>query len=328
MKGPVFVFLLLSLSTASAQRNFGTTVQLVRVRATFADGTCDSSAHVTLSAHNGVIVEGSQNGRCETAFADLPEGNYQVNVLGKNLARTDANSKISVSSSGPAEFDVQLRRTTIFDQGSIPGSSFVSVSDLAVPIRARKELDKAVEMIRKQDLQRALEKLNKAITIHPQYALAYNNLGAIYSRLGDLARENDALQKAISLDPNLELAYLNLARLDLREGQYPAAEAALDRAVALNSHDPVAMVLLSYAEFMDRAYGAAIATSRKAHLLEQPHATAHRVAAFAFEMENQGRNAISELETFLQEQPFGPQADETRKEIAALKTVLHSSDAQ
>ena len=322
MKGPVFVFVLLSLSTASAQRDFGATVQLVRVRAAFADGTCDPLAHVTLSAHNGVIVQGSQNNGCEVTFTDLPEGDYRVNVSGKDLTTTDADSNISVSSSGPAQFDVQLKRRAVFDQGGTPASSFVSASDLAVPMRARKELDKAVEMIHKQDLQHAVEKLNKAITIYPQYAMAYNNLGAIYSRLGDSARENEALQKAISLDPNLELAYLNLGKLDIREGQYPAAETALNKAVDLNSHDAVAMVLLSYTEFMDRAFDAAIATSRKAHLLEQPHATAHRVAAFAFEMENQGQNAIAELQTFLQEQPAGPQADSARKEMAALKTAM------
>lgn len=220
------------------------------------------------------------------------------------------------------------QRDSAFDQGIMPANSFVSASDLAAPIRARKELDKAVEMIRKHDLQQALQNLTKAIAIYPHYALAYNNLAAVYSRLGDSARGNQALQQAISIDPNLELAYLNLGRLDLHDSQYPAAEAALNKAVALNSHDPVAMVLLSYSEFMDRAFDAAIATSRKAHLLEEPHATAHRVAAFAFEMENQGPNAIAELETFLQEQPSGPQADEARKEMKELKAAMHSPDAQ
>lgn len=220
------------------------------------------------------------------------------------------------------------QRDPAFDQGAMPANSFVSASDLAAPIRARKELEKAVEMIRKQELQQALQKLSKAIAIYPQYAVAYNDLAVIYSRLGDSERENEALQKAISMDPNLELAYLNLGRLHLQDGQYPAAEVALNKAIALNSHDPVAMLLLSYSEFMDRAFDAAIATSRRAHLLEEPHATVHRVAALAFEMKNQGQNAIAELETFLQEQPDGLQADEARKEMQQLKSAIHSSDAQ
>jgi len=328
MKIPAFVFLLLTLSAASAQRDFGTTVQRISVRVAFADGTCDALAQVTLSAHNGVMVEGTKNKGCEVAFMDLPEGTYRVNVSGKDLTTTEADRNIFVSSSASTEFEVRLKRTTLFDQGATPASSFVSASDLAVPIRARKELDRAVEMMRKQDWEHAVQTLNKAIAIYPRYALAYNNLGAIYSRLGELARENDALEKAISLDANLELAYLNLGRLNLRQERYPAAETALHKAVALNSHDPTAMVLLSYAEFRDRAFDAAIATSRRAHSLEQPHATAHRVAAFSFEMENQGQSALAELETFLQEQPTGAQADEARKEIEELRTALHSSATQ
>jgi len=322
MKGRVLVFVLLSLSAALAQRDFGTTVQHVRLQVTFADGTCDALAHVMLSSHNGVFVEGSPNDRCEVDFSNVQEGYYHINVSGRDLTTADVVGNIYVSSRGPAEFEVQLKRTTVSDKSGTPGNSLVSASNLAIPLRARKQLDKAVEMMRKQELQGAIQKLNKAIAIYPQYAMAYNNLGAIYSRLGDAARENEALQKAIRLDPNLELAYLNLGKLDIREGQYPAAETALNKAVALNSHDMVAMVLLCYSEFMGGAFDSAIATSRKAHLLEQPHATAHRVAALAFEMENQGQNAVRELETLLEEEPTGTRADAARKEIEALKLAM------
>ena len=319
MKRGVFGLLLLSLSAASAQYDFGATVQRVRIRIAFANGTCDALTHITLSSQNGVIVEGSQENHCEVDFINVEEGDYRVNVSGRDVTTTDVD--ITVSSRGPAEFNLPLKRTTVLEN-IIPASSLVSASDLAIPIRARKELEKAIEMIRKEDLQQAIQKLNKAITIYPQYAMAYNNLGTIYSLLGDSARESEALQKAIGLDPNLELAYLNLGKLDIREGQYPAAETVLNKAVSLNSHDPVAMILLGYAELMDRAFDSAIATSRKAHLLEQPHATAHWVAAFAFEKENQGENAIAELETLLEEEPTGRKADAARKEIEELKVAM------
>src|SRR5215472_11531167 len=94
MKIPAFVFLLLTLSAASAQRDFGTTVQRISVRVAFADGTCDALAQVTLSAHNGVMVEGTKNKGCEVAFMDLPEGTYRVNVSGKDLTTTEADRNI------------------------------------------------------------------------------------------------------------------------------------------------------------------------------------------------------------------------------------------
>lgn len=324
MTGRLFVFLLLSLAAASAQRDFTNYVPRVRVHVAFADGTCASSARVTLSAHNGPVIEGLGNDACQVDFTDVPEGEYRVNVFGSDQVALDANSNIYVSSTGPADFDIQLKRAGAVDRSEIFGNSFVSASDLAVPDRARKELDKAVELIHKQDLQHAMQKLNKAIAIYPQYAMAYNNLGAVYSRLGDSRRENAALEKAINLDPKLELAYLNLGRMHVREGHYPAAENALNKAVGLNAQDPAAIVLLAYSQFMDHAFDSAIATSRKAHLLDQPHATAHRIAGLSFAMEKQGQNAIAELETFLQEEPTGEHADAARREINKLKMAMRA----
>lgn len=322
MTGRLVVFLLLSLAAASAQRDFTNNVLLVRVRVAFADGTCDASDRVTLSAHNGPVIEGSQNNHCEVDFTNVPEGEYRVNVVGKDSASSDTTSDIYVSSTGPAEFDIQLKRATTFDRSGIFANSFVSASDLAVPDRARKELDKAVELFHKQDLQHAMQKLNKAIAIYPQYAMAYNDMGAIYSRLGDSARESQALQKAINLDPNLELAYLNLGRMHVRQGHFPAAETALNKAVGLNAKDPAAIVLLAYSQFMDSAFESAIATSQKAHSLDQPHATAHRIAGLSFAMQSQGQNAIAELETFLQEEPTGEHAAAAREEIKKLKMAM------
>ena len=113
------------------------------------------------------------------------------------------------------KFDVQVGRSKEPDHSlGAPGAAFVSAGDLAVPSRARKEVDKAVELMRKRELEPAIQRLHKAIAIYPPYAVAYNNLGVIYSRLGDLERERVALQKAVDLNDHYELAYVNLGRMD------------------------------------------------------------------------------------------------------------------
>jgi tetratricopeptide (TPR) repeat protein len=203
-----------------------------------------------------------------------------------------------------------------------PSSAFVAASDLAVPSRARKEFEKANELIRRQELQQAAQKLKKAVSIYPQYAVAYNNLAVIYSHLGDQAREDEALQKAISLNPSFALAYLNVGRMNLRAGRYPAAESALHKAASLSPADPITLILLCYSQFMEKSFDAAITSSRMAHSLDSPHAFAHRVAARAFEQEKQGANAIAELETFLKEEPSGPRADAARHEIDVVRAAL------
>ena len=322
MKGRMFVVFLLLAGSVAAQLDAGNIIRRVRVRVAFGNGVCEVSAHVTLIGHGGPVADGAANDQCEVDFFNVPEGDYHLNVSGGNIANADSGS-INMTSVGPAEFEVQVKRPSEPDRNyGVPGNAFVSASDLGVPNRARKEFDKASELIGKQDLAQAIQKLNKAISIYPAYAVAYNNLGVIYSRLGEPVREREALQKAISLNDHFALAYINLGRMNIAAGDFPGAETALHQAFTFDPMDPMMLILLSYAEFMDRRFDEAIATSRKAHALEKPHAFVHRVAARAFEQQRQGAGAIAELELFLKEEPPGPRADAARKELETVKAVL------
>ncbi len=322
MKGRTILFLLLPLACAAAQHDPGNIVQHVRVHVVLLDGNCNANPDVTLAAHNGPVVRGMRSEGCDVDFSNVPEGEYHVNISGRGITNADLNSNIYVSSNGPTEFEVAMPQRKAPDFSGLPASTFVSAQDLAVPSRARKELDRSNELIQKGELKQAIDKLNKAIAIYPQYALAYNNLGVLYSRLGDRVHENEVLQKAISLKPNFGLAYVNLGRMNMKANDYPAAEAAFSKALSFNPTDEITLILLSYSEFMDRSFDQAIATSRKAHALERPHAFAHRVAARAFEEEKKGANAIAELEMFLKEEPSSLRADDARHEIEVVKSAL------
>lgn len=324
MKSRVFVLLLLLAASAAAQIDSGKMVRRVRVRVRFESGICEGSAHVMLAGHGGPIAVGETNDQCEVDFFSLPEGNYHLTVSGDQVAHVDAGD-IDVMSNGPTEFEVQVTRPKkMINNDGMFGNALVSTADLSVPSRARKELDKANELAGKKKWEQAIHELNKAVSIDPAYALAYNNLGVIYSQLGDQTREVEALQKAISLNDHFALAYVNLGRMHIHAGDFRAAESVLDKASALDPMDTMTLILLSYAEFMDQHFDGAIATSRQAHALERPHAFVHRVAARAFEKKRDGANAVAELELFLKEEPPGPRADAARKELQRVEAVLRA----
>jgi hypothetical protein len=324
MKSRVFVFLLL-IGCAAAQPGLDHSIQRLRVRVAFGNGMCDASARVTLMGHGAPVAEGAANDQCEAVFYNVPEGTYNVKVSGDHFADADSGS-ISMTSGGPAEIEVQVKgQNDLARNYGMPSNGLVSASGLGVPTRARKEFEKATELIAKQELAQAVERLNKAIALYPAYAVAYNNLGVIYSRLGDTGREKEALQKAISVNDHFALAFVNLGRMEIASGDFADAETALGKACAFDPTDPMTLILLSYAEFMDKHFDDAIAVSRKAHALEKPHAFVHRVAARSFEQERKGANAIAELEMFLKEEPPGPRADAARKELEVVKAVLPPS---
>lgn len=316
------VVFFLIVTSALAQFGAGNTVRRVRVRVAFSTGICDLSTHVALTGHNGLLVENTANDQCEAEFLNIPEGAYHVSVSGGHLSNADAGI-LNMTSAGPYDFVVPVKPADTLDRNyAIPGNAFVSASGLGVPGRARKEFDRANALIGKQDFPQAAQRLNKAIAIYPNYAVAYNNLGVIYAHLGDQVRERESLQKAITLNDHLALAYVNLGRMDIAANDYVSAERVLEKASSLDPADPMALILLSYSEYIDRHYDEAIATMRKAHALGKPHAFTHRVAARAFEQKRQGAKAIEQLNLFLGEEPPGPRADAAQKELEVVKAVL------
>lgn len=230
-------------------------------------------------------------------------------------AAAAAQIDIDMSPSAPAE------RRFNSPAGISTTSGLVTVAELSIPAKARKEFDKGLESLRKQDFKQALQHLNGAVFIYPPFAGAYNNLGVVYARLGDTACEREALEKAIELNDHFALAYLNWARLSLAASDYAGADGALRKVANLDPGDPLAVVLLTYSEFMQGRWEDAITASQRAHSLNKPHAFAHRVAARAFEQQRQFGRAIAELNLFLEEDPSSPIADSVRKELGIVQAL-------
>jgi len=63
------------------------------------------------------------------------------------------------------------------------------------------------------DPQKALDYLNKAIKLQPDYAETYNQRGVAHKNMGDNKLALEDFNKAISLQPDLVLAYYNRANV-------------------------------------------------------------------------------------------------------------------
>jgi Flp pilus assembly protein TadD len=235
-----------------------------------------------------------------------------------------AQIDVDMAPTGAAELQKRFNRTANSFR-DFSGSGLVTVAELSIPAKARKEFDRALESLRKQDLKQALEQLHKAVSIYPAFPGAYNNLGVVYARLGDPACEREALQKAIELNDHFALAYLNWARMSLANSDFQDAEAALTKVFNLDPSDATAMVLLAYSQFVQGHFEQAVATSARAHASERPHAFAHRVAARALEQQRQWERAVAELKMFLKEDPNGPRSDSVRRELEIVQAAQSSS---
>lgn len=99
----------------------------------------------------------------------------------------------------------------------------------------------------KLDLSKAVENLNKAIIINPEYYKAYYNLGCIFlnKKAYELAEKN--LLLAIKYNKEFAYSYYNLGTLYLRTGKYEKAKKNLIKAIYLKNNEKDFYINLAYA---------------------------------------------------------------------------------
>lgn len=333
MTGRLVAFVFLFLATTAAQIRTDSTdvAQHVRVRIAFGDhAPCNSSTRVALIGAMGfALAEGSLSGECAAEFYDVPPGKYRVALSGPDTANAD-DGDVEVNSVISQDVEVRARHSQDAQMGSLTKSAaFVSAADLAVPANAAKEFEKANRLIAKQDWGKASERLMKGLAIYPKYAAGYNNLGAVYSHQGKNAQARDAFAKAIELDDRMAPAYVNLARLNFREKNYPSAESQLSKALSLApAENADELILLAYAQVADGHWDGAIATRREGHGMQlKEHGFLHLAAANAFEQQGKIGDAIAELQTYVKEEPNGPQMEKVKDAISKLQQEIAAHDA-
>lgn len=317
------VFLLAGIACAQIDRGPSDVVRRLRIRVSFSDrAACDSSTRIALIGNAGFdLGEGSVNGECVAEFYDVPSGRYRIVVKGRDAANADEGS-VEIGPVILQEVEVRARHNQASDVGgAAAGASFVSVKDLQMPSQAAKEFDKADHLIEKQDWEKAYGHLRKGLADYSQFAAGYNNLGAVYVHLGKLPLAEEALQKAIAIDERLGPAYVNLARIRFLQKDFSGAESLLSKARDIAPvQDVQELFLLAYAEVADKHLDQAIATSRQGHSMQlKQHAYLHLVAANAYEQQIRISDSISELRTYLNEEPSGAQSEKVRSALATLE---------
>jgi tetratricopeptide (TPR) repeat protein len=317
----VLSFLLVGAGSGQIDRGSSETAGRVRLRVAFADhAPCTASTRVALIGNNGfAVAETSANGECLAEFSEVPAGKYRVAVSGGDAVNTDEGD-IEITSVITQELEIRARHTG--DSVSASSSaSFVSVSDLRIPSNAAKEFGRASRMIAKQDWSKAMDRLHKALATYPAYAAAYNNLGAVYSRVGNLTQARAAFEQAIALNDHLAPAYVNLARINFLEKDFSGAESLLNKAASLCALTADELNLLAYSQLLNQHAEEALETSRRGHATQVAHhAFLHLVAAHVYEQQGELDASIGELQTYLSEEPAASRSAEVKKALVTLQT--------
>jgi len=326
---PAVAFLLL-IAAAQAQLHIGgsgaaNSVGNVHVRVVLDNGRNAGpylQVHL-MAAGTATVGVTYTNDVGEATFSGVPVGSYYIEVSGDGIQAASTDSFMVDERKGSQAQWVTVHR--LEDSGPKPVSAhatLVSATDMNVPGKARKELDKANQEMAMQNWKKSLEHMNQAIALAPQWATAYNNLGVLYAKMNDIPREEEALKKAVSLDSKFPPALINYGKLCIRQKNFPQAEELLQKAVSVEPNNPESLMLLADAAYMDRHFDAAIADADQAHAAAQDHPSfVHYIAARAYQQENKQAQALAEFKLFLLEEPKGPRADHVRGDVAKIESA-------
>ena len=164
--------------------------------------------------------------------------------------------------------------------------------------------DKAVALFEDEKYSEAIEYLNKAIELDPNYAKAYFGRGFLYTRLAQYQRAIEDLDQVISLGPTLSfLPYELRGFAYIQKGDYDRAIADLTKALEIDPHQADTYHLRGAAWHGKGDFDRAIADCTKALEIDPRHADAYHRRALTWALKGNNDRAIADCDKALEIDP-------------------------
>jgi tetratricopeptide (TPR) repeat protein len=164
-------------------------------------------------------------------FRDVPSGAYEVRVVTTLYGETLLQEFIEVNSLTASSLLLRLPKVA----KSRPVSGTVSVKQLQSPVpkKAFQAFVKAQHYVESAQPGPAIEQLQLAIKLDPQWRDAHVNLGAQFARAGRSREAVAEFEEALRIGPPAALIYTNYGAALASVNRMPEAEAAVREALRL-----------------------------------------------------------------------------------------------
>ena len=261
------------------------------------------------------------NGRF--VFPRLSPGNYTITIDGDNNYEV-VNEPVSIvqagRSVGTTEEVIPVLIRLKAKTGGDAKAAVVNADLANVPKPALDLYYSALKVAQEGKNKAAIDKLNQAIAAHPNFMLAFNELGVQYQKLGDLDKANEALEAALKISPDGFTPLLNHGIVLVRLKRFAEAEADLRAALKQNEQSAIArfylgraLAYLGHFDEAEQELNAAIT------LGGDQMKEAHRYLGAIYHARGDDTRAIAQLETYLRIAPNAEDADSVRQLIKQLK---------
>jgi tetratricopeptide (TPR) repeat protein len=286
-----------------------------------------------------VVLEVSTGGIIGEAFTDsvgnfefraIPNGNYLLKVQVDVTRYEPFSEALEISGTFARTFtpQVYLRERSV-NPRERPSNRILSVADTQeIPKAAKQHYEKALKLMQAKQPQAAMEKLQEALKVFPDYLYALNKLGELELQIGQREQAHTYFERAIATNTRFVPPHISLGTMLNEQKQYAEAITHLEAAIKHEDNYPTAHIQLGLAlmENVPPDY------ARAEKALQRGLALGGKDVAYVYMhlfnlhvRQRQFSQAAARLEAFLQDRPDAPEAAQVRQKLESLKKIIAQS---
>lgn len=211
--------------------------------------------------------------------------------------------------------------------GSVSGS-MISLTSMQAPKDARKQFEKARDLMAKGKVPEAQSFAEKAINEYPKYAEAWYLLGQAHEKQKQLDEAHTAYSQSIQADPKFMAPYLSLAELAGVARNWQEADRMSSKVMELDGVDfPLAFFINSVANYNLGNFDISEKSAHRAEQLDSQHHIPRVQLLLGNLLERKGdyAGAATEYRLYLKEAPQAGDASDVQKQLAELEKATAAS---
>jgi tetratricopeptide (TPR) repeat protein len=266
----------------------------------------------------GIIDQISTDSRGRFRFANLQRGYYKVivNAPGFRPAQQDADLQVLFRAFMVFELTADIAKS------SIGALAVPDVIDARAPAEAREEFTRGRAALSKRNYQDAVEHLQKAILIYPEFFEARLLIATAFMDGRQWEKAEEALLRALEIKPEDSTVLFSLGEVYWRLKRYTEAEKALLDGTKLDDkswHGNFTLARLYWDQGEVIKAGPAVGRTLQ---LKPDFAEAHLLAGNVLLRLAQRERALVEYREYLRLAPKGEFATQTRDLVQKLSKVV------
>ena len=273
----------------------------------FSDVNGNFTFRSLIAGNYTVVIEGGEY------FETVREGVF-IEPYAIGASRSPGVNAVPISR--PITLQIYLRpKQTAHIKPGVLNAALATVPKPAIEL-----YEKGVAAANRNETDKAIDELKRAIALHPNFGLALNELGVQYLKKGELDKAAEALTKVLQISPDAPEPSLNYGIVLLQQRKFAEAEAQLRDAVKKNDTAFSAHLYFGIALIHIKNYGEAETELRRAITIGGPKvSTAHYYLGGMYWQQGKNQQAADELELFLKLEPKAANAEKVKSTIKDLR---------